>query len=80
MKSFSVPNHPQNCSLDNARIEKRRSGVKEISYPVEAVSKCFPLTAGFKIKEGDPAMAGLTTPLKKSGTGIHTLSISRIKI
>jgi hypothetical protein len=30
----------------------------------EAVSKCFPLTAGFKIKEGDPAMAGLTT-------GIH---------
>ena len=46
----------------------------------EAVSKCFPLTAGFKIKEGDPAMAGLTTPLKYSGTGIHTLSISRIKI
>jgi hypothetical protein len=44
----------------------------------EAVSKCFPLTAGFKIKEGDPALAGLTTPLKYSGTGIHTLSISRI--
>ncbi len=39
----------------------------------EAVSKCFPLTAGFKIKEGDPAMAGLSTPLKYSGTGIHTL-------
>jgi len=26
----------------------------------EAVSKCFPLTAGFKIKERDPDMAGLT--------------------
>ena len=24
----------------------------------EVVSKCFLLTAGFKIKEGDPAMAG----------------------
>jgi len=24
-------------------------------YTREAVSKCFPLTAGFKIKEGDPA-------------------------
>jgi len=34
------------------------------SHTTEAVSKCFPLTAGFKIKEGDPAMAGLTT-------GIH---------
>jgi len=30
----------------------------------EAVSKYFPLTAGFKIKEGDPTMVGLTTPLK----------------
>jgi hypothetical protein len=24
----------------------------------EVVSKCFPLTAGFKIKEGDPAVVG----------------------
>jgi len=40
---------------------------------VETVLKCFPLTAGFKIKEGAPAMAGLTIPLKYSGTGIHTL-------
>jgi hypothetical protein len=26
----------------------------------EAIPKYFPLTAGFKMKEGDPAMAGLT--------------------
>jgi hypothetical protein len=36
----------------------------DLYYKVEAVSKCFPLTAGFKVKEGDPAMAELTT-------GIH---------
>ena len=47
---------------------------------LETVSKCFPLTAGFKIKEGNSDMSGLTTPPKYSGTGIHTLSISRIKI
>jgi hypothetical protein len=35
----------------------------------EAVSKCFPITSGFKIKEGE----NFTTPLKCSGTGIHTL-------
>jgi len=52
----------------------------KIGYKFEAVSKCFPLTTEVKIKEGDPAMAGLTTPLKYSGTGIHTFSISRIKI
>jgi hypothetical protein len=28
---------------------------------------------------GRPAMAGLTTPIKNIGTGIHTLSILRIK-
>jgi hypothetical protein len=36
----------------------------KIGYKFEAFSKCFPLTAGFKIKGGDPAMAGLPT-------GIH---------
>jgi len=52
---------------------------------IEAVSKCFPLTAAFKIKSKFPDFERgkakiLTTPLKYSGTGIHALSILRIKI
>jgi len=42
--------------------------MKDIDFMNEAVSKCFPLTAGFKIKEGE------------NFNHRNTLSISRIKI
>jgi hypothetical protein len=65
------------CNRRGGAMERYHDTLAFITL-LEAVSKCFPLAAGFKIKEGDPDMSGLTTPLKTSGTGIHTLKISRI--
>jgi hypothetical protein len=36
----------------------------------EAVSKCVPLTAGFKIREGDPDTPGLKTGIHGEFRGV----------
>jgi hypothetical protein len=44
-------------------INVQKNILRFLLFSFEAVSKYFPLKAEFKIKKGDPAMAGLTTKI-----------------